>query len=61
MLNPLVLKFKSNNEINDFKQSLLTQTGQRAEDLGINSQADLDRAIKECKVIFQDGMCILFL
>lgn len=61
MLNPLVIKFKSSNEINNFKQSLLTQTGQRAEDLGINSQADLERAIEECKVIFQERICILFL
>lgn len=61
MSNPLFLKFKSSNEINDFKQSLLTQTGQRAEDFGIKNKSDLDRAVEECKVIFQDEVCVLLL
>lgn len=61
MSNPLFLKFKSSNEINDFKQSLLKQTGQRAEDFGIRNQSALDQAAEECKVVFQNGICILFL
>lgn len=61
MSNPLFLKFKSSNEINDFKQSLLLQTGQYAEDFEIYTQADLDQAVEECKVVFQNGICILFI
>ena len=60
MLNPIFLKIKATKEIDNFKQVLLLQTGQYAEDFGIETQDDLDRAVEECRVVFQDGNCIIF-
>lgn len=60
MFTPLFDKIKANQEINNFKQALLIQTGQYAVDFGIYTQTDLDRAVEECRVVFQDGNCIIF-
>lgn len=61
MLNPIFLKIKATKEIDNFKQVLLLQTGQYAEDFGIETQDDLDRAVEECRVVFQDECCLIFM
>lgn len=61
MFTPVFYKIKANQEINNFKQALLIQTGQYAEDFGIETQDDLDRAVEECRVVFQDECCLIFM
>lgn len=59
MSTPLFFKIKSNKEIDNFKQDLLLQTGQYAEDIGIRTQADLNRAIETCQVVYQGENCFV--
>lgn len=60
MFAPLFYRIKAKQEIDNFKQALFLQTGQYAIDFGIYTQTDLDRAVEECHVVFQDGNCIIF-
>lgn len=61
MFQPLFLKIQATAEIDSFKQSLFLQSGLYTEDFGIRTQADLERAVEECRVVFQNEYCLIFI